>query len=253
MTRQSDTSENAYLGGAVTVRQPVTGYRAGVDPVILAACIPALSGQTVLELGCGVGTASLCLGYRVSGLKLSGIEIQSDYAELARQNARLNEAHLEVHCGDLSNMPPELRQQSFDHVIANPPYFDRAASTAAKDAGREIAMGEATPLTVWVNTAARRLKPKGFATFIHRAERLADLLSAMRGQLGSIQVLPLQARVGRDAGLVVVRARKGGRAAFRLHAPLIMHEGDRHEEDGESYTERFRQALRHGAALGFPE
>jgi tRNA1(Val) A37 N6-methylase TrmN6 len=67
--------------------QPETGYRAGIDPVLLAAACPAQTGQEVLELGCGVGVASLCLGWRVPGLALSGVEIMGDYAQIARENA----------------------------------------------------------------------------------------------------------------------------------------------------------------------
>ncbi|KPA21570.1 tRNA1(Val) (adenine(37)-N6)-methyltransferase [Shimia sp. SK013] len=244
-------TENAFLGGQLSIIQPEKGYRAGVDPVLLAASLPAKSGQSVLELGCGVGTASFCLAARVPGLKLSAIEIQPDYAELARKNATRNGIEIDVFEGDLQVLPEPLRQIQFDHVIANPPYFDRAASTAAVDSGREVAMGEATPLAHWVMTAARRLRQGGYASFIHRTERLPDLLSAMSGRLGSIQVLPLQAREGREPGLVLVRGRKGGRADFRLHAPVLMHLGARHEADGDSYTPQIRAVLRDGAPLPF--
>ncbi|WP_127113813.1 tRNA1(Val) (adenine(37)-N6)-methyltransferase [Shimia sediminis] len=248
-----ETTSNAYLDGRVTIRQPAKGYRAGVDPVLLAASVPARAGQSVLELGCGVGTASLCLGHRVTGLRLEAVELQPDYAALAQENAEANGQNMAIHLGDLAKLPDVLKQQRFDHVIANPPYFDRRSSTAAEDPGRETAMGEDTPLAVWVDVAARRLKPRGYASFIHRAERLPDILSAMQGRLGSIEVLPLQARTTKPAGLILVRARKEGRADFRLHAPVAMHSGDRHAGDAESYTPRIRAVLRDGDALAFGE
>lgn len=244
-------TDNAFLNGKLTLAQPAAGYRAGVDPVLLAASVPAQAGQSVLELGCGIGTALFCLGKRVGGLSLHAVELQPDYAQLARENAERNGLDATVLDGDLAAMPDAFRQRRFDHVIANPPYFDRDASTPAQDAGREVAMGEETPLEQWVDVAARRLEPKGFATFIHRAERLPDLLGAFSGRLGSIQVLPLQARVGRDAGLVLVRGRKGGRADFRLHAPVLMHQGAQHLQDGDSYTPEIRAVLRDGASLAF--
>ncbi|SFL47267.1 tRNA1(Val) (adenine(37)-N6)-methyltransferase [Shimia aestuarii] len=246
-------TENGYLGGKLRLRQPARGYRAGVDPVLLAASVPAMPGQRVLELGCGIGTALFCLGTRVAGLELTGLEVQAEYAALAEGNAVSNGISARIIVGDLARMPDALKQAQFDHVIANPPYFDRAASTAARDPGRELAMGEDTPLAAWVDAAARRLAPKGYASFIHRSERLPDLLGALQGRLGSVKVLPLQSRQGRDAGLILLRARKGGRAAFRLHAPVLMHEGTRHEQDGESYTPLLRAVLREGAELAFPE
>ena len=112
-------------------------------------------------------------------------------------------------------------------------------------------MSEATVLERWVEVASKRLAPKGHASFVHRIERLPDLLAALQGKLGSVQVLPLAARPGRAAHLVLVRARKGGRAAFRLHSPLIVHQGDHHQEDKESYTPLLRDVLRRGAEISF--
>lgn len=245
-------TQNDFLNGRVTLWQPKDGYRAGVDPVLLAATIPAKPDQRILELGSGAGAAFLCLAARVPSLILHAVELQPEYAALAHRNARDNGADATIWEADLAALPAELRQMQFDHVLANPPYFDRSASTAARDAGRDVAMGEDTPLRTWVEVASKRLVAKGTATFVHRAERLPDLLSAMQEVLGSLRVMPLQARAGRDANLVLVRGVKGGRAAFRLHAPVRLHEGDTHTQDGESYTAQVRTILRDGAALPFP-
>lgn len=241
-------TKDAFLGGKVALYQPETGYRAGVDPVLLAATVPAQTGERVLDLGCGVGAAALCLGARVPGLTLTGIELQEDYAALARRNGGDG---FEVITADLMNLPLDLRQRQFDHVLANPPYFDRRAGRAATDTGREAALGEMTPLSDWVKVAAKRLAPKGYAHFIHRAERLPEILTTMTGRLGSIEVLPICPRQNRATELVIVRGRKNGRGAFKLHAPLVLHEGPRHERDGDSYVTEVRAALRHGGSLVF--
>lgn len=243
-----ELSRDAFLGGKLHLFQPKNGYRAGVDPVLLAASVPAVAGDRVLDLGCGVGAAALCLAARVPGLTLTGVEMQEDYAELARRNGG---SAFEVVTADLTDLPLALRQRQFDHVLANPPYFDRAASRAASDAGREAALGEATPLSDWVTIAAKRLAPKGFAHFIHRVERLPEILNAMSGRLGSIEVLPLSARTGRAPDRVIVRGRKNGRGDFKLHAALVLHEGAVHRRDEDSYVPRVRAVLRAGAALNF--
>ena len=238
-----DFTCDAFLGGKVQLWQPLTGYRAGVDPVLLAASVPAHAGQSVLDLGCGVGAAALCLGARVPGLTLLGIERQSNYAELARRNG------LECVTSDIGDLPADIRQLSYDHVICNPPYFDRASGHAAEDPGREGAMGEDTPLEVWIDVAARRLRPKGYLHLIHRAARLPALLCFVQDRLGSIEVLPLAPRIGRDAELVILRARKDGRAEFRLHAPEILHSAPKHEADVEDYNPRISAVLRCGEVL----
>ena len=247
----AETTDNAFLGGRLQILQPTQGYRAGVDPVLLAASVPARAGQSVLELGCGGGTGLLCLGARVPGVRLTGVELQPAYAALARENAARNTQEIEVYEADLDDLPQALRARSFDHVMANPPFFRRDASHASADPGRETGRGEALPLARWVEVAARRLRPGGHASFIQRAERLPDLMAACAGRLGSLELLPLLPRDGRAARLVLLRGRKGGGAAFCLHAPLVLHRGASHYTDGDDYTAPVTAVLRNAAALPF--
>ena len=248
---EADLSRNAFLGGRLQIWQPIKGYRAGVDPVILAASVPAKPGQSVLELGCGAGVASLCLAMRVPDLVLTGVELQPDYADLARRNGDAADVPFEVVTADLTQLPATLRQRQFDHVIANPPYFRRDQSTPASDAGREAALGEGTALADWVAVAMRRVIAGGYVTFIQRADRLPELIAHMSTGLGTLEVLPLIPRRGRDAQLVLVRGRKGGRAAFRLADSLLMHDGASHIGDHDDYTAVMRAVLREGAPLVF--
>ena len=253
MFSDSDLTLNDFLGGRLRLFQPRKGYRAGVDPLLLAAAVPARAGQSVLDLGCGAGAAVLALGCRVAGLELAGVELQPPYAELARRNAAQNRIALDLHCADLRALPAALRRRGFDHVIANPPYFPPGAHSAAADPGRRTALGEAeTPLADWVACAARRLAPGGYLHLIQRSERLPDLILALQGRLGAVELLPLAARPGRAPGLVILRARKGRRSPFRLHAPLILHQGAEHQRDGEDYAPAIAAVLRDGAALPWP-
>lgn len=242
-------TQDDFLGGRIKLWQPRDGYRAGVDPVLLAAATPAIPGQSVLELGCGVGAASLCLGARVPGLNLTGIELQPDYAALARRNAAENRVDLEVIEADLRTLPVEVRNTSYDHVLMNPPYFERGRGTSANDQGRDIALVGNTTLNHWIDTAARRLGPKGQLTLIQRIDRLPEILTAVNCKLGSVAIKPVAARKGRPPKLFLLQARKGGRGAFQLCAPLILHKGERHLSDHEDYRPEIRKILRKGAAL----
>jgi tRNA1(Val) A37 N6-methylase TrmN6 len=243
------TTCDAYLGGRVRIEQPRHGYRAATDPVFLAAACPAGPGERVLELGCGVGVAALCLAARVPGLRLVGVERQPEYAALARRNAAGAGADLTVVEADLAHLPADLRQQAFDHVLANPPYFPAQGGTAARDPGREAANREDTPLADWIATARARLVPKGWLTLIHRAERLPDCLGALQDGFGAIMVLPIQPRPGRDASRVVIRARKSARAPLRLLSPFLVHESPAHPGDRPDFTEAAEAVLRRGAPL----
>jgi tRNA1(Val) A37 N6-methylase TrmN6 len=245
------TTCDAFLGGRVRIEQPRHGYRAATDPVFLAAACPAKPGERVLELGCGVGTASLCLAARVPDLHLVGVERQAGYAALARRNGVVAGADLSVVEADLSGLPSDLRQQGFDHVLANPPYFLSGDGTAARDPGREAANREDTPLRDWIASARARLVPKGWLTLIHTAERLPDCLAALQDGFGAITLLPIQPRAGRAVTRIVIRARKSARARFRLLPPFLVHGSDDHPGDRSDYTTAAEAVLRHAAPLPF--
>ena len=244
----SETTLDAFLGGRLRLRQPARGFRSGMDAVLLAAAVPARPGESALELGCGAGAAILALGARVPGLALAGLEIQPAYAQLARDNAALNALPLEVLEGDVAQPPPALRSRAFDHVLLNPPYYARAASTRAADPGRDLAHGGAALLSAWLALAAGRLRPGGTLTLIQRAARLPELTAGLPASLGSVEVLPLAPSEGREPRTILLRARKGGRGPFRLLAALPLH-GQERQADGKNFAPWAAAVLRDGAAL----
>ncbi len=247
---QDDLTDDAFLGGALQLWQPRRGYRAATDPVLLAASVPAMAGQSVLDLGCGAGAAVLCLAVRVPGLRLAGVEVQPAYADLARRNATRAGLTLDLLEADIAVPPrplPLLLQDRYDHVISNPPYFP-ADGSCSPDVGRAIALNIQTPIARFVELAARRLAPGGHFTSIFATACLPEVLAHL-GDLGSVTVLPLAARSGRAPARMILQARKGGRAAFRMLAPLILHRGERHDADGDSHSTAAAAVLRTTGAL----
>ncbi|MCY4151419.1 MAG: methyltransferase [Aestuariivita sp.] len=247
--KRDHLTRDAFLGGRLHLWQPQNGFRAGIDSVLLAAAVTALEGQSVLDLGCGVGAVSFCLATRVRSLSLTGIERQSAYAELARRNARDLNFSMDVIGADIANLPQNLQCQKFDHVIANPPYFDPRTRKASKNTEREAALSGQTPLDVWIEVAMQQLVPKGHFFVIYPAARLSELLNALKGRLGTLAVLPIAARSNQAARLVLVRARKDTDRGLRLLSPLILHTGTRHMKDAESYRPEVNCILREGSEL----
>jgi tRNA1(Val) A37 N6-methylase TrmN6 len=241
-------TDDAFLGGRLHVWQPAKGYRAGTDAVLLAAAVQAEAGQAVLELGCGAGVVILCLAARVPGLSLTGVERHAAYADLARRNCARNDVRAEIVEADLRSLPPALKARSFDHVVANPPYLDRRHGLAGAGAARERAIAAPGPRSDWAAAGLRRLRPGGRLTMIAPAERLPELLEATGG--AGVSVCPIAARAGREPDRILVSALKGGRARFRLSAPLVVHRGPAHIDDrADDYTPEVRAILREGAAL----
>ncbi|MHA1597101.1 MAG: tRNA1(Val) (adenine(37)-N6)-methyltransferase [Alphaproteobacteria bacterium] len=219
----SATTEDTLLGGAVRLLQPVDGYRAAIDPVLLAASVPAKAGDRVLELGSGSGAASLCLACRVPDIHINGLELQADLVGLANHSAALNDLGDRVTfiAGDVLGPPDDI----FDHVMANPPYQKDDHGHPPPDAAKAMANVEgAAKLADWLDAAVRSVKDRGSVTIIHRADRLDEILGHLHGQLGAIVVCPLWPRTGEVAKRIIVRGRKGVATPLTLTPGLVLHE-----------------------------
>ncbi len=229
MNKTPPTTEDSLLGGRVRMFQGKDGYRAAIDPVLLAAAIPAEPGERVLDLGCGAGAASLCLAARVPDLKIRGLDLQSDLIDLARQNAALNGCGDAVHfvCSELLGPPRDITDKPFDHVMANPPFLEAGTGNPPPDPAKAIANVEgAAGLDDWVQAAAAAVAHKGSVTFIHRGDRIDDLLAAFHGCLGGVIVMPLWPGPGKPAKRVIVSGRKGVTSPAQIHPGLTLHESN---------------------------
>lgn len=242
-------SDDTLLNGRVRLRQPEAGYRAAVDPVLLAAAIPAKPGQRVLDVGCGAGAAALCLLARCPDVAVTGLELQPALAALATENAAANgvDRRFSVVCGNLTYPPTDIAPDDFDHVMANPPYGEAGSGHPPPDPSKAAAHVESgAGLADWVGFCLSRVRRKGSVTFIHRADRLDDLLAALHGKSGDIAVFPLWPGGGGAARRVIVRARKGVASPLRLLEGLVLH-----PPGGGGYTDAADAVLRGGGALTF--
>lgn len=252
MVEEEALSEDTLLGGTVRLAQPRRGYRAGIDPVLLAAAVPARSRDRVLELGAGAGAAALCLAVRVPGAEVVGLEADAGTAHLAEHNAGLNGLGERVRLivGDVSAPPSALQPGSFDHVMANPPHLARGTGRRPLTADKVAATieGEEAGLDRWLGAAVLLVCAGGTVTVVHRADRLDAVLAAMaagRGpaRLGDVTLFPLWPGTGRPAKRVIVAGRKGSRAPMRLLPGLVLH-----EPDG-AFTAAVEAVLRAGKGL----
>jgi tRNA1Val (adenine37-N6)-methyltransferase len=227
-----------FLGGKVIVRQPESGFRAGLDAVMLAAAVP--DAANALELGAGAGTASLCLAARITVASITGIEIDSGLVQLANDNAAANGMDMRVRfvAADIFALPVE-EKGAFDAVLMNPPFHGEGQ--ISPDAARARALMDQGSLGAWLEAGLKRTISGGSFTAILRADRLNEALAALP-QTG-VTVLPLWPRAGEAARRIVIQVRKAARAPFCLLPGLILHTA------GGDYTPEADAILRGEAVL----
>lgn len=250
MTKQTQNeqkiSQDYLLGGKILIRQPVDGYRVAIDPIFLAASIDAREGETILDIGTGVGAAALCLAARVPECRVVGLEVQNTNVRLAAENIQLNNMRdrVEVLWGDLIQPPPRLAAGTFAHVMANPPYIEATQGVSSSlDHKRMSNTLATTGLEQWAKFALLMARPKGTVTFVYRADRLPDILSYFHGKMGDIVIYPLWPGDGKPAKRVLVRGRKS------THGPSVLSHGlVLHGPDGR-FTQAAEHVLRYGGSL----
>ena len=245
------TSTDDFLGGRIVVIQPRRGHRAGSDAVFLAASVPARAVERVLDVCAGMGVAGLCLLARVPGIEVTAVEIDAGLCALAAKNAARNgfAESFTVINADVTSPGKTLKaagleRESYDHLIANPPFHAEGAVRPAPDGARAAAhvMG-GEGLAAWVRFFAAMAAPNALLTLIHRPDCLGELLGLLDGRFGGIAIFPLFPKRGEPAMRIIVQAKKGSRAGLTLLPGLVLH-----EEDGR-YTEEAEAVLRGGEAL----
>lgn len=238
---QKETSQGTLLGGKVTYRQYCEGHRSGFEPVLMAALVPARPQESVLEVGTGAGAALLCLAARIPDVRGVGVELNPLLAQLAAQNFEENNfGRIAVVDGDAACLP--FVSQSFQHVMANPPWFDVHNTPSADELRAMAHHTSSATLGVWTGELLRVLRDQGTITLALPAFAYAQAVALLRPLCGGITLLPLWPREGVKAKVILIQARKASRAPDSVLPGLILH-------DKEGITCQAEAILREGHPL----
>jgi tRNA1(Val) A37 N6-methylase TrmN6 len=246
-------SDDLFLGGALTIRQPRNGFRAGTVAVLLAALITpeTVAAGPVIDVGAGVGVVGLCVAARCPAAHVTLIERDPQLAGLASGNVdrnglrdRVTVVETDITRATLALERAEIESETFAVVLANPPYHDDRRSTAAGSLLKTVShqMPE-DGLEGWARFMCRMAAPGGRVAMIHKADALPRILSAFEGRFGSMAVLPIYSRAGEPAIRVIVEGIKGSRAPMTLKPGLVLH------EPGQNFVPEVEAIFRFGAAL----
>ncbi len=220
-----DESYDAFLGGRVHAHQPINGFRAGTDTMLLMASIEAKSGQRVLELGCGSGVGLLCLAERVSGLELFGVDILEENIERAKRNLETVDSPSHFLSADIFDSQNPMLKDQYDHVMMNPPFYEQSAHSHPQEQSKTLAHIAFQPIQEWVKFGIKRARAQGLVTMIYPSEGLADILSAIpKGN--SAKIRPIISKAGENPKRILVQIQTQSQARFKLLAPIILNDSE---------------------------
>jgi tRNA1(Val) A37 N6-methylase TrmN6 len=217
-----------------------------MDAALLAAAVAAKPGDRVFEAGCGAGAVLMQIAARRPGTILAGLERDNASAALARDNASLNGVsdRITVITGEVAEGYRSLDLPASDWVVSNPPFFDEENALRAPSPGKRGAWIADDGLAAWTSILLKATREGGRILMIHRADRLADILSMLGEKAGSFSILPIQPFADQPAKRVLVQAVRTGRAPLKLLPALILH-----DRSGAKHTPEADAILRGEAAL----
>ncbi|MBB5538604.1 tRNA1(Val) (adenine(37)-N6)-methyltransferase [Rhizobium giardinii] len=238
-TAKSETVDSFHRGQFHVIQPLGQGHRSGMDAMLLASLVASDKPLRVADLGAGAGAAGMAVASRLENAQVLLVERSPLMAEFARKSlalaqnerfsSRASVLEADVALTGRARVAAGLPDDTFDHVIMNPP-FNHASDRKTPDALRAEAHAMSDGLfDIWIRTAGAIMKPGGQLSLIARPESIAEIIRACGRRFGGIEITALHPRTGENAVRILVTAIKQSRARLALRAPLIMHEDGTHK------------------------
>ena len=209
--------------------QKKDGLTFGTDAFMLASFIKPCPNGHAVELGAGTGIISLLLGARERFSKISALEIQKDFADLAERNVELNgmSERIRVLCLDVTATTASDVGGEADVVFSNPPYMKTDSGKRNESDYKYIARHEVCgDIDAFCAAAFRLLKHGGKFYAVWRPDRLTDIVAAMRKNRLEPKIMTfVHADSESSPSIVLISATKGGASGMKLTPPLLLYNG----------------------------
>lgn len=215
-------------------------FNMSVDAILLADFIqlPRQRHFHYVDFCSGNGVIPLLLSARTKN-PLMGIEIQGPLIEMARRSIQLNQLQEQITMvhADINHLSMK-NWRNLDIISCNPPYFIVEDTREIHHLNSHAIARHEICLTMdqWMLQASRMLKTKGKLFFVHRPNRLDDIMLTLTKYDFSIHRMKfIYPKADMNANGVLVEAiRSGGKRGVKIEPPVIVHEAD------DSYTEEMQ-------------
>ncbi len=199
----------------------------GIDAVLLSNFVKVKKNGHVVDLCTGSGIVPILLSAKTGAKKITGIEIQSDIADMARRSVSYNklDEKIDIINDDISNALKYINNCSVDSVCVNPPYMKDTTAIKNPDLPMAIARHELlTDLETVINIASKLLKESGKFFMVHRPSRLSEIFASMRqNRIEPKRLRFIHPYIESKANLVLIEGAKGSGVWMDVESPLVVY------------------------------
>lgn len=210
--------------------QKETGFRFGIDAVLLSDFVKIKRGERAVEFGTGTGIVSILLTAKTECAHIDAFEIQRDMADMASRSVTLNglTSKITIIADTLCAAQDYVQAGEVDVVFSNPPYMARGAAIANPSADKAIARHEIScTLEDVVVQAQQLLRPGGRFYLVHRPHRLPDIMALCRTQgLEPKRLRTVHPQLGAPPNILLLQCVKGGGPELVWEPPLAVYAAD---------------------------
>ena len=240
---KDDERLDYLLAEDLRIIQSPSVFSFSLDAVLLSrfASIPKSSKGQIVDLCTGNGVVPLFLSARTKA-KIVGVELQPRLHDMATRSVAYNslEEQIDIRLGDVKEVPEQLGIEKFDAVTCNPPYF-LAHELSEKNVSEHYAIARHEihlTLEEAIHSSSRLLKQGGKAAFVHRPERLLDIVMFMRKyRLEPKRMQLIYPKHHKEANTLLIEGIKDGKPGLKVLPPVYVY------EDNNEYTEEIRELL----------
>jgi tRNA1Val (adenine37-N6)-methyltransferase len=211
--------------------QNKNGFCFGIDSVLLSDFAKEIKRDSrVLDLGTGTGIISILLCGKTNLKEIIGVEIQEEVYAMAKRSSELNnlENKFKLINEDIKNLSKIFPANSFDAIVTNPPYKKENTGLTSEDKTNLISRHEVMcNIEDIAKQASFLLKSNSAIYMIHRPDRLADILEALRKyKLEPKNIRLIYPKINKEPNLVLIKATKCGKPFLKMEKPLIVYNED---------------------------
>ncbi|NSL52870.1 tRNA1(Val) (adenine(37)-N6)-methyltransferase [Calidifontibacillus erzurumensis] len=242
MELYDDERLDYLLDERMKIVQSPSVFNFSLDAVLLAnfVYVPIQKGN-LIDLCTGNAVIPLLLSERTKGT-ITGVEIQERIYDMAKRSIRYNqlENRLSVIHGDIKDMPNLLGHGNYDVVTCNPPYFPTPSETQYNENPHlAIARHEIfCTLEDVVRVSSQLVRHGGKVAYVHRPERLLDIVTLMRQyKIEPKRMRLVYPKAGKEANTLLIEGTKYGKAGLKILPPLFVY------KENNEYTEELLEIL----------